>query len=99
MNSKIVLNQAADNIHILAASIVEKATSGHMSPMLHATLTLCGKFSLEDIKQFHQWGSITLGHRERDVQRGIENTSGPLGQGHTDVVGVAIAAKYLKHRF
>ncbi|MDH6339033.1 transketolase, partial [Dysgonomonas sp. PFB1-18] len=72
---------------------------GHMSPMLYSTLCLAGKFSLEDLQQFRQWGSVTPGHPERDITRGIENTSGPLGQGHTFAVGAAIAAKFLKHRF
>lgn len=133
------LNRAADNIRILAASMVEKAKSGHpggamggadfinvlfseyliydperpdwegrdrffldpghMSAMLYSTLCLTGKFSLEDLQQFRQWGSITPGHPERDIKRGIENTSGPLGQGHTFAVGAAIAAKFLKARF
>jgi len=135
MNNSQVMNQAADNIRILSAAMVEKAKSGHpggamggadfinvlfskiliydpenptwegrdrffldpghMSPMLYSVLTLAGKFSLEDLKQFRQWGSITPGHPERDVARGIENTSGPLGQGHTYAVGAAIAAKFL----
>ena len=68
---------------------------GHMSPMLYSVLTLIEKFSLDDLKQFRQWGSVTPGHPERDVERGIENTSGPLGQGHTYAVGAAIAAKFL----
>lgn len=72
---------------------------GHMSPMLYSTLCLSGKFSLEDLQQFRQWGSVTPGHPERDINRGIENTSGPLGQGHTFAVGAAIAAKFLKQRF
>lgn len=72
---------------------------GHMSPMLYSTLALTGKFSLEDLQQFRQWGSVTPGHPERDITRGIENTSGPLGQGHTFAVGAAIAAKFLQHRF
>lgn len=72
---------------------------GHMSPMLYSTLALTGKFSLEDLQQFRQWGSVTPGHPERDITRGIENTSGPLGQGHTFAVGAAIAAKFLKSRF
>ncbi|MFT4223551.1 transketolase family protein [Dysgonomonas sp.] len=72
---------------------------GHMSPMLYSTLALAGKFNMEDLQQFRQWGSITPGHPERDITRGIENTSGPLGQGHTFAVGAAIAAKFLKTRF
>ncbi|MCL1934109.1 MAG: transketolase [Candidatus Azobacteroides sp.] len=135
MNDTQVMNQAADNIRILAAAMVEKAKSGHpggamggadfinvlyskfliydpenptwegrdrffldpghMSSMLYSVLTLAGKFSLDDLKQFRQWGSVTPGHPERDVARGIENTSGPLGQGHTYAVGAAIAAKFL----
>jgi transketolase len=135
MNKKNLFDQGADNIRILAASMVEKAKSGHpggamggadfihvlyskfliydpenpcwegrdrffldpghMSPMLYSVLTLSGKFSLDDLKQFRQWGSITPGHPEVDVLHGIENTSGPLGQGHTYAVGAAIAAKFL----
>jgi transketolase len=68
---------------------------GHMSPMLYSVLTLSGKFALDDLKQFRQWGSITPGHPELDLIHGIENTSGPLGQGHTFAVGAAIAAKFL----
>ncbi len=71
---------------------------GHMSPMLYSVLCLSGKFSMDDLKNFRQWGSVTPGHPEIDVMRGIENTSGPLGQGHTFGVGAAIAAKFLKHR-
>lgn len=139
MNDSKLMTRAADNIRILAASMVEKANSGHpggamggadfinvlfaeflvydpenptwegrdrffldpghMSPMLYSTLALAGKFSLDELKQFRQWGSPTPGHPERDVMRGIENTSGPLGQGHTFAVGAAIAAKFLKARF
>lgn len=139
MNSTNLLNKAADNIRVLAASMVEKAKSGHpggamggadfinvlfseflefdpenpfweardrffldpghMSPMLYSQLALIGKFSIEDLKQFRQWESVTPGHPEFDVARGIENTSGPLGQGHTFAVGAAIAAKFLKQRF
>lgn len=71
---------------------------GHMSTMLYSVLTLSGKFNLDDLQAFRQWGSITPGHPEVDVMRGIENTSGPLGQGHTYAVGAAIAAKFLKAR-
>ncbi|HIZ32261.1 MAG TPA: transketolase [Candidatus Bacteroides merdigallinarum] len=139
MNDSKLMNRAADNIRILAASMVEKANSGHpggamggadfinvlfseflvydpenptwegrdrffldpghMSPMLYSTLALAGKFTLDELKQFRQWGSPTPGHPERDVMRGIENTSGPLGQGHTFAVGAAIAAKFLQARF
>ena len=72
---------------------------GHMSPMLYAVLALTGKFSLDELKQFRQWGSPTPGHPEVDVERGIENTSGPLGQGHTMAVGAAIAERFLEARF
>lgn len=138
MNDIKVMNHAADNIRILAASMVEKANSGHpggamggadfinvlfseflvfdpenpswegrdrffldpghMAPMLYSQLALIGKFTLEDLQQLRQWGSVTPGHPEREIARGIENTSGPLGQGHTFAVGAAIAAKFLKAR-
>ncbi len=138
MNDNRIMNLAADNIRILAASMVEKANSGHpggamggadfinvlyseylihdpknprwegrdrlfldpghMSPMLYSQLALTGKFTLEELKQFRQWGSPTPGHPEVDVERGVENTSGPLGQGHTFAVGAAIAAKFLAAR-
>lgn len=71
---------------------------GHMSPMLYSTLALAGKYTIEELKQFRQWGSPTPGHPEVDIMRGVENTSGPLGQGHTFAVGAAIAAKFLKAR-
>ena len=139
MNSTALMNKAADNIRILAASMVEKAKSGHpggamggadfinvlfseyliydpnnpswegrdrffldpghMSPMLYSVLAMSGKFSMEELGQFRQWGSPTPGHPEVDIQRGIENTSGPLGQGHTYAVGAAIAAKFLQSKF
>ena len=138
MNDKLLMNRAADNIRILAASMVEKANSGHpggamggsdfinvlfaeymvydpedptwsgrdrffldpghMSPMLYSALALQGKFTLDELQQFRQWGSPTPGHPERDVQRGIENTSGPLGQGHTFAAGAAVAEKFLEAR-
>src|SRR3989339_2236108 len=72
---------------------------GHMSPMLYSQLALTGSFTLDDLKNFRQWGSITPGHPERDITRGIENTSGPLGQGHTMAVGAAIAERFLVARF
>ena len=68
---------------------------GHMAPMLYAELALIGKFSLEELQQLRQWGSPTPGHPEVCYERGIENSSGPLGQGHTYAVGAAIAAKFL----
>ena len=134
-----VMNKGADNIRILAASMVEKANSGHpggamggadfvnvlfseflvydpenpawegrdrffldpghMSPMLYSQLALAGKFTLDELKEFRQWDSPTPGHPEVNVMRGVENTSGPLGQGHTFAVGAAIAAKFMKARF
>ncbi|MBW6492069.1 MAG: transketolase [Lentimicrobium sp.] len=72
---------------------------GHMSPMLYSVLALSGKYSIEDLKNFRQWGSCTPGHPEVDKKRGIENTSGPLGQGHTMAVGAAIAERFLCARF
>ncbi len=72
---------------------------GHMSAMLYAQLTLLGNFTMEDIKNFRQWGSPTPGHPEINVKRGIENTSGPLGQGHTFGIGAAIAERFLAARF
>ncbi len=72
---------------------------GHMSPMLYATLAMYGHFNMDDLKNFRQWGSPTPGHPERDLSRGIENTSGPLGQGHTFAVGAAIAERFLATRF
>ncbi len=72
---------------------------GHMSPMLYSVLACTGKYSMEELGQFRQWNSATPGHPEVDIMRGVENTSGPLGQGHTYAVGAAIAAKFLKARF
>ncbi len=138
MNDVKVMNLAADNIRILAASMVEKANSGHpggamggadfinvlfseylvynpddptwsgrdrffldpghMSPMLYSALALQGKFTLSEIEQFRQWESPCPGHPELDVMRGIENSSGPLGQGHAIAAGAAIAEKFLEAR-
>jgi transketolase len=72
---------------------------GHMSPMLYSILTLTKNFSIDDLKNFRQWGSPTPGHPELEVKRGIENTSGPLGQGHAMAVGAAIAERFLVARF
>lgn len=72
---------------------------GHMSPMLYSVLTLTGHYSMDEVMQFRQWGSVTPGHPELDVKRGIENTSGPLGQGHAMAVGAAIAERFLATRF
>ncbi|MBP3455498.1 MAG: transketolase [Alistipes sp.] len=133
------LKRAADNIRILAASMVEKAKSGHpggamggadfinvlyaeflrydpanmaypfrdrlfldpghMSPMLYAVLSLAGHYTTEDLQSLRQWGSVTPGHPEVDVMRGVENTSGPLGQGHAMALGAAIAERFIAARF
>ena len=133
------LTRAADNIRVLAASMVEKAKSGHpggamggadfinvlyteflrydpddlrypfrdrlfldpghMSPMLYSTLALAGHYSTEDLQSLRQWGSVTPGHPEVDVMRGVENTSGPLGQGHAMALGAAIAERFMAARF
>ena len=103
----------ADYIHILFSEFLKFDPSdpawinrdrffldpGHMSPMLYSVLTFTGHFRIEDLKQFRQWGSPTPGHPELDVMRGIENTSGPLGQGHTMAVGAAIAERFIVARF
>ena len=136
-NSSLV--KAANNIRILATSMVEKAKSGHpggamggadfvsvlfaeflrydpdnmlypfrdrffldpghMSPMLYSVLALAGHYSLEELQQFRQWGSVTPGHPEVDFLRGVENTSGPLGQGHAMGLGAAIAERFMVARF
>ena len=136
-NSSVI--KAADNIRILAASMVEKAKSGHpggamggadfvsvlfseflrydpdnalypyrdrffldpghMSPMLYSVLSLAGYYSMEDLQQFRQWGSVTPGHPEADFLHGVENTSGPLGQGHAMGLGAAIAERFMVARF
>jgi transketolase len=72
---------------------------GHMSPMLYSALTLCGFIGIDDLRNFRQWGSSTPGHPEVDLLRGIENTSGPLGQGHTMAVGAAIAERFIVQKF
>ncbi|MBU2912970.1 transketolase family protein [Reichenbachiella agariperforans] len=73
--------------------------AGHLSSLMYAQYSLLGKFSMEDLSNFRQWGSVTPGHPEVDVERAIENTSGPLGQGHAMGVGAAIAAKFLQAKF
>ena len=133
------MNRAANNIRILAATMVENAKSGHpggamggadfanvlfskflvtdpddpkwfardrffldpghMSPLLYSVLHLTGKYTTDDLKAFRQWGSITPGHPEVDVMHGVENTSGPLGQGHVMAVGAAIAERFIATRF
>ena len=72
---------------------------GHMSPMLYATLALAGHYTVEDLESLRQWGSVTPGHPEVDVMRGVENTSGPLGQGHAMALGAASAERFLAARF
>ena len=72
---------------------------GHQSPMLYGVLALTGNYTMEELQQFRQWGSVTPGHPELNPQRGVENTSGPLGQGHTMAVGAAIAERFLAERF
>ena len=72
---------------------------GHMSPMLYSTLALAGHYSTEDLQSLRQWGSVTPGHPEVDVLRGVENTSGPLGQGHAMALGAAIAERFMAARF
>ncbi|MBO7338165.1 MAG: transketolase, partial [Paludibacteraceae bacterium] len=139
MNIREKQERAADNIRILAASMVEKAKSGHpggamggadfvnvlfsefleydpddatwalrdrffldpghMSPMLYSVLSFTGRFTMEELANFRQWGSPTPGHPEVNFKRGIENTSGPLGQGHTMAVGAAIAERFLVAKF
>ena len=71
---------------------------GHMAPMLYSQLCLAGKYSLDELQTLRQWGSVVPGHPERDIERGVENTSGPLGQGHVFAVGAAIAAKWFNAR-
>jgi transketolase len=73
--------------------------AGHLSTLMYAQYYLLGNYEKDDVANFRQWGSITPGHPEVDVKRGVENTSGPLGQGHTMGVGAAIAAKFLQARF
>ncbi|HKL33271.1 MAG TPA: hypothetical protein VJ919_12095, partial [Tangfeifania sp.] len=103
----------ADFIHILFSEFLNYDPSdmewanrdrffldpGHMSPMLYSVLALAGTYSMDDLSNFRQWGSVTPGHPEKDVARGVENTSGPLGQGHTMAVGAAIAERFLNSRF
>lgn len=72
---------------------------GHMSPLLYAELVLTGRLSLEDLKNFRQFGSITSGHPELSVEHGIENSSGPLGLGQGMALGVAIAERYKVAKF
>ncbi len=72
---------------------------GHMSPMLYATLALTGNYTMNDLENLRQWESVTPGHPEVDVMRGVENSSGPLGQGHAIALGAAIAERFMVARF
>lgn len=72
---------------------------GHMSTMLYSVLALTGRYTMEELQAFRQWGSVTPGHPELDVERGVENASGPLGQGHVMAVGCAIAERFLAAQF
>ncbi|MBN2166554.1 MAG: transketolase [Marinilabiliaceae bacterium] len=72
---------------------------GHMSPMLYSTLALTGTYTMDEVSNFRQWDSPTPGHPEVEPSRGVENTSGPLGQGHTMAIGAAIAERFLVSRF
>ncbi len=73
--------------------------AGHLSTLMYAQYYLLGNYEKNDVANFRQWGSNTPGHPEVEVSRGIENTSGPLGQGHTMGIGAAIGAKFLAARF
>ena len=72
---------------------------GHMSTMLYGILAMTSRYTMAELEQFRQWGSVTPGHPELDVERGIENSSGPLGQGHVMAVGCAIAERFIVSRF
>jgi len=104
---------AADFIHILYAEFLRYDPDdmnwpfrdrffldpGHLSALLYSSLSMVGTYSMEDLQMFRQWKSPTPGHPEVDIERGVENTSGPLGMGHAFAVGAAIAEKFLVSRF
>jgi len=72
---------------------------GHLSALLYAQLSMVGKYNMNELKEFRQWMSPTPGHPEVDLDRGVENTSGPLGMGHAFAVGAAIAERFMASRF
>nr|MBP7461601.1 transketolase [Candidatus Delongbacteria bacterium] len=75
-------------------------SAGHGSMLLYAVLHLCGyEVSLEDLKNFRQWGSRTPGHPERHCVPGVETSTGPLGQGMANGIGMAIAARMMAARY
>lgn len=75
-------------------------SSGHASAMLYTILHLCGySYTIDDLKNFRQLNSITPGHPDRNPSRGIEVTTGPLGQGIANAVGMAIAETMLAEKF
>ena len=75
-------------------------SAGHGSMLLYAALHLSGyDVSLEDVRAFRRWGSITPGHPEHGLAPGVETTTGPLGQGFANGVGMAIAERFLRERY
>ena len=75
-------------------------SNGHASILQYSMLYLCGYgLELDDIKQFRQWGSLTPGHPEAELTIGVEVTTGPLGQGFGNAVGMAIAERRLRTQF